>query len=106
MAPVRTSVSEERIASIFRATRIDEPGTLVVTSNRSTLRRNATEKLVFLRSVFRLLVTAYLVHSSLILVTSMTEATRSSETMVLIGATRRRISEDNILGLPGLNAMY
>jgi hypothetical protein len=41
MTLVRTDVSEERIASIIRATRIGELGTtLTVTGNRSTLRRN------------------------------------------------------------------
>jgi hypothetical protein len=41
VAPVRTDVSEERIASIMRMTRIGEQGTtLAVTSNCSTLRRN------------------------------------------------------------------
>jgi hypothetical protein len=39
VALVRTDVSEERIASIIRVTRIGELGTtLPVTSNRSTLR--------------------------------------------------------------------
>jgi hypothetical protein len=43
VALVRTDVSEERIASIIRVSRIGELGTtLTVTSNRSTLRRNAT----------------------------------------------------------------
>jgi hypothetical protein len=38
---VRTDVSEERSASFIRVTRINELGTtLVVTSNRHTLRRN------------------------------------------------------------------
>jgi hypothetical protein len=38
--PVRTEVSEERIASIMRVTRIGELEiTLAVTSNRSTLRK-------------------------------------------------------------------
>jgi hypothetical protein len=40
-ALVRADVSEERIASIIRATRIGELGILVVTSIRSTLRRSA-----------------------------------------------------------------
>jgi hypothetical protein len=41
VALVRTDVSEERITSIIRVTRIGELGTtLAVTSNRSTLRRN------------------------------------------------------------------
>jgi hypothetical protein len=40
---VRTGVSEGRIASIDRVTRISELGTtLALTSNRSTLRRNTT----------------------------------------------------------------
>jgi hypothetical protein len=39
VALVRTEVSEERSASIFNVTRIDDLGTtLAVTSNRSTLR--------------------------------------------------------------------
>jgi hypothetical protein len=44
MALVRTNVSEERIASIIRMTRIGELGTLAVTSNRNTLRTNAIWK--------------------------------------------------------------
>jgi hypothetical protein len=40
-AVLRTDVSEERIASIIRVTRMGEIGTaLAVTSNRSTLRSN------------------------------------------------------------------
>jgi hypothetical protein len=59
---VRTEVSEELSASIIRVTRIGElETTLGVTSNRRTY-------LVFLRSVFRLLVTASVVSSSPILV--------------------------------------
>jgi demethoxyubiquinone hydroxylase (CLK1/Coq7/Cat5 family) len=43
VALVKTDVSEEHIASIIRVTRIGELGTtLVVTSNRRTLRRNTT----------------------------------------------------------------
>jgi hypothetical protein len=41
VALVRTDVSEELSASFIRVTRIGELGTLVVTSNRRTLRRNA-----------------------------------------------------------------
>jgi hypothetical protein len=37
---VRTDVSDELSASIIRLTKIDELGTLAVTSNRRTLRRN------------------------------------------------------------------
>jgi hypothetical protein len=48
---VMPDVSEERSASIIRVRRIGELGTtLVVTSNRSTLRRN-TKYFVFLRNV-------------------------------------------------------
>jgi hypothetical protein len=39
-ALVRTDVSEELSASFIRLTRIGELGTLAVTSNRRTLRRN------------------------------------------------------------------
>jgi hypothetical protein len=41
MTPVRTDVSEDRVASIIRVTRLCGLGTtLAITSNRSTLRRN------------------------------------------------------------------
>jgi hypothetical protein len=73
VALVRTHLSEELSASIIRVTRIDELGTLAVTSNRRTLRR-------ILRSVRRFLVTANFVPSSPILVTLMMEALSSSET--------------------------
>jgi hypothetical protein len=40
VAVVRTVVSEELSASFIRVTRIGELGTIAVTSNRRTLRRN------------------------------------------------------------------
>jgi hypothetical protein len=89
VALVRTDVSEEPSTSIKRVTRIGELGTLAVTSNRRT-------HLVFLRSVRRLLVTAN-VPNSPILVTLLMEALRSSETSVLTTATQRTISEDAII---------
>jgi hypothetical protein len=61
---VRTDVSEEPNTSIIRVTRIGELRTLFVTSNRSRLRRNT------MSIVRRLLVTANIIPSSQILVTS------------------------------------
>jgi hypothetical protein len=52
--------------------------------------------MVFIRSVLRFLVTAN-VSSSLILVTLMMEAIRSSESSVLTTVTQRNIPEDGVL---------
>jgi hypothetical protein len=71
LAPVRTDVPEERIASIIR------------------------EK--FVRELVQSLVTANAVPSTSILVTLLMEVIRSSETSILATATRRPIPEDDIL---------
>jgi hypothetical protein len=91
-------ISEDCSASIIRMKRIGELGTtLALTSNESTLKT-----IVFLRRVLRLLVTAD-VPSSQILVTRMMEVLRSSKTSVLTRATRRSITEDGILNEIELN---
>jgi hypothetical protein len=85
---VKTDVSEACIASFIRMTRIGELGTLAVTSNRSTLRRNMC-------SVLWLLVTAKVLSSPIL--TLMMETIRSSKTSVLTRVTRRHIPEDDFL---------
>jgi hypothetical protein len=67
VAPLRTDVSEKRIASIVRVNR---------------------------NSVLRLLVTVNVVPSSLIVFTLMMEVIFSPETSVMIRATRRQVPED------------
>jgi hypothetical protein len=82
VALVRTDVSEEGSASFVRVTRIGELGTtLVVTSNRRTLRRH----------------TKYFVPSSPILVSLMMEALSTTETSDLTRVTRCNFPEDDIL---------
>jgi hypothetical protein len=88
VAVVRTDVSEERIISIFRLTRIGEIG-ITLAANRNIV--------VFLRSLLRLLVTANVVSSSPILVTLMIEAIHSSEMSVLTKESPRHIPEEGIL---------
>jgi hypothetical protein len=81
---VGTDVSEERIASIIRETRMGELGeTLAV--------------VVFLRSVLLLLVTAKVALSSPILLILMLEAICCTDMSVLNRATRRNILDDSIL---------
>jgi hypothetical protein len=77
MALVRADVSEERIASTIRLTRLCELlKTSAVTRNRSTLRKGKS------------------LH---ILIALMTEAIRSSETSALTRAARRNILEEGVL---------
>jgi hypothetical protein len=91
VALVRTDVSQERVVFILGMTRIGELGTTLATISWSALR-----KILFLRSVFRLLVNTNVVPSSPILVTLILEAIYFSETSVLIRDTRRNIPEDDI----------
>jgi hypothetical protein len=115
VALVGTDVSEERSASFIRVTRTGELGTLAVTSNGRTLRRNySREKLkshntllfVFLQGgknprarniSSKQQTTDNDVPTSRILTTLKMEAIRSSETTVLTRSTRRHIPEKGIL---------
>jgi hypothetical protein len=93
VAVVRAYVSEERSAYIIRVTKISKLGTLAVTCDRRTLRRDIYFS-VYLRSMRLLLVT---VPSSPNVVTMMMEALQSSQTSVHTRATRLIIPEDCIL---------
>jgi hypothetical protein len=100
VALVRTYFSEECIASIIRVKRVSGLGTLSVTNSRHTLGRNNMYYYIllcnmyvyyiFVRNVLRLLVTAD-VPSSQILVSLMMEAILSFETSVPRRGTRRHV---------------
>jgi hypothetical protein len=97
VAIVRNDVSGNRIAFIISVTTIGKLGTtLAVTSNRSTLQSNTMYYQVFLRCMFRLLVTAK-VPSLYILVTLMMDAMCFSESSIPTRATRRNIPEKVML---------
>jgi hypothetical protein len=86
----RTDVSEVHIAFIIETE--EKQRVSAVTSNYSTLRGDP-------EGMLRLLVTANVVPSSLILFISMMEAINSSETTVLIRATQSYTQKDGFLKL-------
>jgi hypothetical protein len=89
---VRADILEKRIASIIRVTRIGKLGMLaeILCQTSVCVKKTKEEYSVFLHSVLRLLVTAN-VPSSPILVTQIMKAIRSSETSVLTKATGHNI---------------
>jgi hypothetical protein len=93
VALVRTDVSEERSASFIRVTRIGEMRTTLAVTSNLRLRR--------------LLVTASVFPSSLILVTLMNVVLRSFEMSVITRTTKLNIPEDaNLLFLNNSRIKY
>jgi hypothetical protein len=93
---VRTYVSEERVASIFKVERISARRAALAGTVTYTFKVEGISELRAALAVF----TAKAVPSSLILSTLKMEAIRSSETLVLRRPTQHHILEDGILQSP------
>jgi hypothetical protein len=94
VAPVRTDVSKEGIASIIRVT---NPRVRDNVSNYQQPKHAAKKYYVYTNCVLQWLFTAYVVPTSLILVTLIVDSIRPSKTSVVKRVTGRNIQGDGFL---------
>jgi hypothetical protein len=97
VAIIRTDVSEERITSIDDRDTVTEALFSICHEVHPIRLFPVSYSVLFLRNMLRLVVTAIVVPSSLILLALMMQARHSSETSVLTRATRHHVPQDDNL---------